>query len=73
MLVSAGVQLQRLYLQEALGVLQQVQAAVAAVVLLGNPAGGAPHAVWGEETRRPPADLPLHLQVAEDGRRSHSR
>lgn len=57
------------YLQEALGVLQQVQSAVAAVVLLRNPAVGAPHGVWREQTRRSPADLPLHLQVAE-GRKS---
>lgn len=54
------------YLQEALGVLQQVQAAVAAVVLLRNPTVGAPHGVWREEARRSPADLPLHLQVAEE-------
>ena len=55
-----------LYLQEALGVLQQVQATVAAVVLERNPTVGAPHAVEREQTRRPPPDLPLHLQVAED-------
>lgn len=55
----------RTYLQEALGVLQQVQPAVAAVVLLRNPTVGAPHGVGREETRRSPADLPLHLQVAE--------
>lgn len=54
------------YLQEALGVLQQVQAAVAAVVLLRNPTVGAPHGVWREEARRSPVDLPLHLQVAEE-------
>ena len=52
------------YLQEALGVLQQVQPTVAAVVLLRNPTIGAPHGVWREETRRSAADLPLHLQVA---------
>lgn len=57
------------YLQEALGVLQQVQATVAAVVLLRDPAVGAPHAVRRELTRRPPPDLPLHLQVAKNSRR----
>lgn len=50
--------------QEALGVLQQVEAAVAAVVLLGDLAAGALHGVRGEEAGRPPPHLPLHLQVA---------
>lgn len=54
------------YLQEALGVLQQVEAAVAAVVLLGDPAAGALHGVGGEEAGSPPPHLPLHLQVAAD-------
>lgn len=54
------------YLQEGLGVLQQVQPAVTAVVLLRNPTVGAPHGVGHEETRRSMADLPLHLQVAEE-------
>lgn len=54
------------YLQEALGVLEQVEAAVAAVVLLGDPAAGAPHGVGREEAGRPPPHFPLHLQVAAD-------
>lgn len=60
-----------LYLQEALGVLQQVNPTVAAVVLLGNAAVGAPHGVGREQTGRPPPDCPLHLQVAEDNKRNH--
>lgn len=63
----------RAYLQEALGVLQQVESTVAAVVLLRNSAVGAPHAVGREETRRPPPDLPLHLQVAKDSTRPQKR
>lgn len=55
----------RVYLKEALGILQQIQTAVAAVVLLRNSAVGAPHVVLCKETRGPPADLPLYLQVAE--------
>lgn len=55
-----------LYLQEALCVLKQVQSTVAAVVLLRDSAVGAPHVVRPKETRRPPPDLPLHLQVAAD-------
>lgn len=54
------------YLQEALSVLQQVEATVTTVVLLGDPAAGAPHAVSSEEAGRPPSHLPLHLQVAAD-------
>lgn len=53
------------YLKEALGILQQIQTAVAAVVLLRNSTVGAPHGVLCKETRGPPADLPLYLQVAE--------
>lgn len=56
------------HLQEALGVLQQVESTVAAVVLLRNSAAAAPDAVRREETRRLPAHLPLHLQVAGDSR-----
>lgn len=58
----------RVYLQEALDVLQQVEPTVAAVVLQRDSAGGAPHGVRGEEPGRGPADLPLHLQVAEHSR-----
>lgn len=53
------------YLKEALGILQQIQTAVAAVVLLRNSTVGAPHVVLCKQTRGPPADLPLYLQVAE--------
>lgn len=54
------------YLEEALGILQQIQTAVAAVVLLRNPTVGAPHVDLCKQTRGPPADLPLYLQVAEE-------
>lgn len=60
-----------LYLQEALGVLQQVNPTVTAVVLLRHAAVGAPHGVGREQTGRPPPDRPLHLQVAEDNHRNH--
>lgn len=53
------------YLKEALGILQQIQTAVAAVVLLRNSTVGAPHGVLCKQARGPPADLPLYLQVAE--------
>lgn len=62
--VTSGRSFSATYLQEALGVLQKVKAAVAAVVLLGDPAAGALHSVGGEEAGRPPPHLPLHLQVA---------
>lgn len=54
------------YLKEALGILQEIQTTVAAVVLLRNSTVGAPHRVLCKQTRCPPADLPLHLQVAEE-------
>lgn len=54
------------YLKEALGILQQIQTTVTAVVLLRNSTVGAPHGVLCKQTRGPPADLPLYLQVAEE-------
>lgn len=52
------------YLQETLHVLQQVEAAVAAVVLKRNSAVRVLHLICTEVPRRAAANLPLWLQVA---------